>query len=121
MSGEERGWFTRPAGPLLNASLCVFLLSVAFALDGRVTGFPTWGYVVAGLLALIIVPSSVRRLDLDGEGLLVRGWRARVALGYGEVDRVEVLRKRVTPVFTPAGLLCGSASRGRPHRLDRGL
>lgn len=98
MNGEPRGFFTRPAAPLLNAGLGLLMFAAAYWFGGAVDGFPAPGYVAAGLLALVMVPPSVRRLRLGAESLRVSGWRTRVEMDYAEVERVEVLRRRATPL-----------------------
>ncbi len=88
--------FTSPLGPLLNLAFGLLLVGGGWAWNGAVPGFPGWAFIAMGFIFLAMIPSSFRWMVMDEKGFTVRNWRVRVRMEYPEVERVEVVPKRIS-------------------------
>jgi len=93
---KRKTCFTSPLGPLLNLGFGAFLLAAGWLWNGAVPGFPGWAYMAMGLVFLSLVPSSFRWIVMDGGGFTARNWRIRVRMEYDEVERVEILPRKIS-------------------------
>ena len=87
---------TSALGPILNLFFAGLLGWTGWAWNGAVPGFPGWAFIAMGFIFLALVPSSFRWIVMDSEGFTVRNWRIRVRMDYEEVERVEILARKIS-------------------------